>query len=260
MASKERSTNVYSVSGDVVKSIAVPPAFETPFRPDMIKKAVVAAEANRRQPYGPSKGAGMRHAVSTWGKGRGVARVQRLSQGRSGAESPNNVTGRRGHPPVPEKDWSKKMNNKERILARLSALAAVGDESAVRARGHLFEGELRFPLVMEDNVQELSATADVYEALSSIGLEDDLVRAKEGRKIRAGKGTMRNRKYKTPRSLLLVVSDREAPVFKGAANILGVEVASVDSLNSSVLAPGGSPGRLTVFSESALRQIGEWRA
>ncbi len=258
MASKERSTNVYSVKGEVVRSIAVPSAFDTPYRPDIIKRAVVASEANKRQAYGPSKRAGMRHAVSTWGKGRGVARVQRLSQGRNAAESPNNVTGRRAHPPVPEKDWSKKVNQKERMLARLSALAAVGDEEAVRARGHLFEGELRFPLVMEDSIQDLAATSDVVEALASIGLDDDLRRAKEGRKIRPGKGTMRNRKYRTPRSLLLVVSEKDAPVFRGAANLLGVEVTAVESLNSSVLAPGGSPGRLTVFSESALKRIGEW--
>ncbi len=258
MASKERSTNIYSVSGDVVGSIAIPIAFDTPYRPDIIKKAVVASDANKRQAYGPSKKAGMRHAVSTWGKGRGVARVQRMSQGRMATESPNNVTGRRAHPPVPEKDWSKKVNQKERLLARLSALAAVGNEETVKARGHLFEGELRFPLVMEDAVQDLSATSEVVNALSSIGLDGDLRRAKEGRKIRAGKGTMRNRKYKTPRSLLLVVSEKDVPVFKGAANLLGVEVSAVESLNSSVLAPGGSPGRLTVFSESALKKIGEW--
>lgn len=258
MANKERSTNVYSVSGEVVRSIAVPSVFDTPFRPDIIKKAVVASDANKRQAYGPSKRAGMRHAVSTWGKGRGVARVQRMSQGRLATESPNNVTGRRAHPPVPEKDWSKKMNQKERLLARFSALAAVADEETVKARGHLVEGDLRFPLVMEDSLQDLSATSEVFEALASIGLDDDLKRAKDGRKIRAGKGTMRNRKYRNPRSLLLVVSERDAPVFKGAANLLGVEVAAVDTLNSSLLAPGGDPGRLTVFSESALKKIGEW--
>ena len=30
----------------------------------------------QRQPYGSEAGAGIRHSVSTWGKGRGVARVQ----------------------------------------------------------------------------------------------------------------------------------------------------------------------------------------
>ena len=65
------------------------------YRPDVIRKAVVAEEANKRQPYGSKPGAGIRHSVSTWGKGRGVARVQRLTQGAKAAESPNNV----GRPP-----------------------------------------------------------------------------------------------------------------------------------------------------------------
>ncbi len=258
MATKQRTTNVYSVNGEVVKSVPVPAVFETQFRPDLIKKAVVAAEANRRQAYGPAARAGMRHSVSTWGKGRGVSRVQRLKDGRKGAQSPNNVSGRRAHPPKPEKDWSKKMNQKERTLARLSALAAVGSEEAVRDRGHQFSDGVSFPVVVEDRMQELISTQEVYAALASIGLDYDMDRAKDGRKIRAGRGTMRNRKYRTPRSILLVVSERDLPLFKGAANLPGVEVEVVSALNSDVLAPGGDPGRLTVFSESALNAIGGW--
>ncbi|HIJ00908.1 MAG: large subunit ribosomal protein L4e [Candidatus Methanomethylophilaceae archaeon] len=258
MVSNERTTNVYSVSGEVVKSMAVPKVFDTPFRPDVIKKAVVAADANKRQPYGPAKTAGMRHAVSTWGKGRGVARVQRLSQGRTAAESPNNVGGRRAHPPVPEKDWSKKVNKKELALARKSALAAVVDESIVRSRGHRFDEGLTLPLVVEDDIQDMLSTAEVYEAIVSLGLKDDIIRAKDGRKVRAGRGKMRGRRHRNPRSLLLVVSDKELPIFKGAANLLGVEVAAVDSLNASLLAPGGLPGRLTVFTESAMKKIEGW--
>jgi len=258
MASKQRTTNVYSLTGEVVKSVPVPAAFETQFRPDMIKRAVVAAEANRRQAYGPGARSGMRHSVSTWGKGRGVSRVQRLKSGRKGAQSPNNVSGRRAHPPKPERDWSKKVNQKERIFARLSALAATGNEEAVRDRGHLFSEGVSFPVVMEDGFQELMSTQEVYAALTSLGLDFDMERAKDGRKIRAGKGTMRNRKYRIPRSILLVVAERDMPLFKGAANLPGVEVEVVSALNSDVLAPGGDPGRLTVYSESALAVIGGW--
>ena len=129
-------TNVYSVKGDVAGKIDVPAAFETPYRPDLIKKAVLAAAANGRQPYGPGARSGMRHSVSTWGKGRGTARVQRIHDGSKATESPNNVSGRRAHPPVPEKNWSLKVNQKERVLARKSALAATGCVACVKARGH----------------------------------------------------------------------------------------------------------------------------
>ncbi|MCD6383264.1 MAG: 50S ribosomal protein L4, partial [Thermoplasmata archaeon] len=139
---------VYDLKGKAVKEITLPEVFNTPYRPDVIHRAVVAAQANRRQPYGPSPMAGMRHAVSTWGKGRGVARVQRLTQGRRAAESPNNVGGRRAHPPRVEKDWSKKINKKERILAIRSALAATKVRDLVMARGHRVPDDRTLPVVV----------------------------------------------------------------------------------------------------------------
>ncbi|MCL1978851.1 MAG: 50S ribosomal protein L4, partial [Methanomassiliicoccaceae archaeon] len=79
-----------------------------------------------------------------------------------------------------------------------------------------------------------------------------------GRKIRAGRGKMRNRRYRTPVSVLIVVSERDAPVFKGASNLPGVNVETVDTLNASILAPGGDAGRLTVYTRSAISKMGEW--
>lgn len=250
--------NVYSLKGEVVKKVALPPVFTTPFRPDVIRRVVSAFEANRRQPYGPSKLAGMRHAVSTWGKGRGVARVQRLTQGRRAAESPNNVGGRRAHPPVPEKNLHKKVNEKERRLAKFSALAATADENKVAGRGHLFSEGVSLPVVVEDEIERISTTREVIEALRSLGLEDDIIRAKNGKHVRAGRGKMRGRRYRKPKSLLIVVSEESVPLSKSAGNLPGVDVVSPRSLNASVLAPGGDPGRLTVLSESALKMMEEW--
>jgi large subunit ribosomal protein L4e len=253
-----KQTNVYAVNGKVSKKVDVPKVFETPFRPDVIKRAVVATASNKRQPYGPAPDAGIKHSVSTWGKGRGVARVQRLKAGRKATESPNNVSGRRAHPPLPERIWEKKVNQKERLLARLSAIAATGDADIVRTRGHQFEDTVSFPIIVEDKIQDLATTAEIVDVLEKIGLGYDLDRAKDGRKIRAGKGKMRNRRYRTPVSILLVVTDDERPLFLGASNLPGVEVAAVGGLNASILAPGGDPGRLTVFSESAIAKMGEW--
>ncbi len=251
-------TNVYSVKGDVAGKIDVPAAFETPYRPDLIKKAVLAAAANGRQPYGPGARSGMRHSVSTWGKGRGTARVQRIHDGSKATESPNNVSGRRAHPPVPEKNWSLKVNQKERVLARKSALAATGCAACVKARGHQFDDAVSFPIVVEDDVQDIKATSEVYDLFEKIGIAYDVDRAKDGTKIRAGRGKMRNRKYRTPVSVLLVVTEKEAPVIKGAANLPGVQVETVNSINAAVLAPGGDAGRLTVYTKSAIAKIGEW--
>ena len=254
----DNNVNVYSLKGEVLRTQPLPGVFTTQFRPDVIKRAVVAEEANRRQPYGPKPGAGTRHSVSTWGKGRGVARVQRLSQGAKAAESPNNVGGRRAHPPRVEKDWGLKVNRKERLLARLSALAATADVEKVRARGHRFEETLTLPVVIEDRLEEVQSTSEVLEVLRTIGLGDDVIRSKDGVRVRAGRGKMRGRRYRMPRGLLIVVSSHEVALVKGARNLPGVEVAYAEKLSSSLLAPGGLPGRLTVFSESAFNKVGGW--
>lgn len=251
-------TNVYSVKGEVSGTVDVPEAFSTQYRPDIIKKAVHAAAANGRQPYGSAPRAGMRHSVSTWGKGRGVSRVQRFKDGKRATQSPNNVTGRRAHPPKVEKIWDQKVNKKELGIARRSALAATACAECVRKRGHQFDDSVSFPIVVEDDFQNIGRTADINAIFDAIGIGYDVERAKEGRKIRAGRGKMRNRKYRTPVSVLIVVSDRDAPVFKSAANLPGVEVETVNTLNTGLLAPGGDAGRLAVYTKSAIAQIGEW--
>ena len=98
-----RQTNIYLVNGKVSKKVDVPKVFDTPYRPDIIKRAVTATASNKRQPYGPAPDAGIKHSVSTWGKGRGTARVQRIKAGRKATESPNNVS-KKGAPASPGKD------------------------------------------------------------------------------------------------------------------------------------------------------------
>ncbi len=254
------TTNVYGVNGGVAGTVEVPEAFTTPYRPDIIKKAVLAAAANGRQPYGPGARSGMRHAVSFRGKGTGSARNQRIHGLGKAGESPNNVSGRRAHPPVPERIWAQKINKKEAKIARASALAATGCADCVKARGHQFDDSVSFPIVVEGALNDVKATSEVIEVLEKIGVGYDLDRAKEGRKIRAGRGTMRNRKYRTPVSVLIVVADdeRNAPIFKSAANIPGVTVEEVKTLNTSILAPGGDAGRLTVYTKAAIDAIGGW--
>ena len=231
------TTNVYAVNGGVAGTVEVPAAFTTPYRPDIIKKAVLAAAANGRQPYGPGARSGMRHAVSFRGKGTGSARNQRIHGLGKAGESPNNVSGRRAHPPVPERIWAQKINKKEAKIARASALAATGCADCVKARGHQFDDSVSFPIVVEDALNEVKATSEVIEILEKIGVGYDLDRAKDGRKIRAGRGTMRNRKYRTPVSVLLVVADdeRNAPIFKSAANIPGVTVEEIKLYFNSFL-------------------------
>src|SRR5207244_2888385 len=57
------SVHVYSLDGNVVKTVELPGVFRSDIRVDLIRRAVTAFQANRRQPYGPGPQSGMRHSV-----------------------------------------------------------------------------------------------------------------------------------------------------------------------------------------------------
>jgi large subunit ribosomal protein L4e len=255
--SKPDKVNLYSIDGKSQKKIELPKVFHEDVRTDLIRRAVTAAQANRRQPYGPNPGSGMSHASSTWGKGRGVSRVQMMSQGRTGVESPGNVGGRRAHPPRPEKDWSKKMNKKERQRARNSALSATSEPELIINRGHKFKKKMTVPVIVENTIEEIKTTKKALRTLKRLGVMEDLERAKSGIHVRAGRGTMRGRRYKSPKSLLIIVKDAEKAK-RGFGNLTGVDITTPAHLNPELLAPGGLPGRLTLISQGALKQLEGW--
>lgn len=250
-------TIVYDIEGNSKKEIELPNTFNEEIRLDLIRKAINVSRANRRQPYGPNLKSGMRHAVSTWGKGRGVSRVQRITGGRTGAQSPGTVGGRRAHPPKVEKNWKKKLNKKEKKKAKLSALSATTNKLIVRNRGHKFDKKLELPIILEDSFEEIKEIKKVIAVLEKIGVYEDVQRAKNGRHIRAGKGKMRGRKYKTPKSLLIVCKKRG--IEKGANNLVGLDIIEPKDINTEYLAPGGDIGRLTIFTESAIKEMEEWK-
>jgi len=258
---EEGRVHVYSLGGDVVKTVDLPTVFRGYIRTDLIRRAVTAAQANRRQAYGSKPRAGLRHSVRWSGKGQGVSRVPRIRGTMTGAQAPGTVGGRRAHPPRPEKVWSKKVNENERRMARNAAIAALKETSIVLARGHRFKDELSLPVVVEDGIETLTpesgATQEGVKILETIGVFPDVDRAKEGRHVRAGRGKMRGRRYRQPTSLLVVVKN-PTNVRRLFGNLPGVDVVSPSALNAEILAPGGDPGRLTMFSEGALEVLRGW--
>jgi large subunit ribosomal protein L4e len=252
-----KKVNLYTITGTVESEVTLPAVFDSALRPDLIRKAVNAARANRRQAYGPNPRSGMRHSVETAGKGQGISRVQRLKSGRNAAESPNNVGGRRAHPPKPWAIWSEKINKKERAKARYSAMAATANMDLVISRGHMFNRKITLPVVVSDNFEKIQKTKKVIDSLDSLGVYNDVVRAKEGTHIRAGRGKMRGRRFRVPRGILIIVSEKGS-LSKAARNLPGVEIRVPGEINTEVLAPGGDPGRLALITQSALKQIGGW--
>jgi large subunit ribosomal protein L4e len=145
----------------------------------------------------------------------------------------------------------RRINKKEKQKALASAMAATVCEEVVRARGHVFSTQV--PVILEDRFEELKKTSEVIPVLEAAGVLEDVERAKVSRKVRAGRGKMRGRRYKQRKSLLIVTGN--TPLI-AAGNLAGVDVATVDQLNCELLAPGTHPGRLTVWTESAITRLG----
>ena len=268
-----RLQEVYDIDVELGKKMSLPESFSSEIRTDLVKLAVASARANRRQAYGsnPHVGkrkpmSGMKHSVEWWGKGRGVSRIMRRTGQRRGAQNPHTLGGRRAHGPKVEKDWSRKLNRNERRLARNSALTATTDVDMVSNRGHRFAEEIStLPIILgeySENGEKIDieafnlsgGTRKVNAIFEALGLGDDLRRARDGRKIRAGKATMRGRVHKTPKSILLVVANKDG-LAKAARNLPGVDVVAAKDLSAEHLAPGGDLGRLTVFTKTAVEAL-----
>ncbi len=241
---------VKTLDGGVTKSIDLPEIFSEAYRPDLIKKAVMALQSTRRQPHGTYPYAGICSSAVGWGSGRGASHVPRLKNGSRAAKVPQAKGGREAHPPKVEKVLIKEINQKEKQKAFRSAVAASINEELVKGRGHLYEGAV--PVVLEDKFETLGLTKDVITALTTAGVYNDIVRAKDSKKVRAGRGKMRGRRFKQRKSLLIVTAEK--PLL-AARNLSGVDVVTVDQLNVEHLAPGMQAGRLTVWTESALVRL-----
>ena len=92
----------------------------------------------------------------------------------------------------------------------------------------------------------LSHTSWRTIALLQFGLLSSQV--KDSKKIRAGKGKMRNRRYVQRRGPL-VIYDKSEGINRAFRNLPGVETACVDRLNLLTLAPGGHIGRFCVWTQ-----------
>ena len=252
---------VYSLEGKVTGEMELPEIFGEDFRPDLIKRAVLSAQSARIQPWGTDPMAGKRTTAKSFGAGRGAAMVPRVKgsrhpAGSKGAFVPQTTGGRKAHPPRTARIIHEKINKKERKLAIRSAIAATTNQELVEARGHQIDNVPQIPFVVDDELCGVKKTSETREIFKNLGIMDDVVRAKNGRKIRAGRGKTRGRKYKTPKGPLLVVGEDKG-ISLGARNHPGVDVVVVDNLNAELLAPGTHPGRLTVYTKSAIEKLGD---
>jgi len=253
----KRTVKVFNLEGKSTRKMKLPPVFATPLRPDVIKRAVLAIQSSRFQPQGRDPMAGKRTSAESRGTGFAMARIPRL-KGQSGraAFAPGTVGGRQSHPPVSEKKIARRIPKKEKRLALLSAIAATASKETVAARGHSIVDVPEIPLVVTNDLEALKKTREVEETLIRLGVLSDIYRVEESRKVRAGRGKSRGRKIKQAVGPLIVVAEDKG-IMEAARNIPGVDVARVGNLNAEMLAPGTHPGRLTIWTDSALERLNE---
>ncbi len=208
-----------------------------------------------RQKYGSSPLAGKRRVGHTTKPGLGISRMPRLSGGSRVVGISSAVGGKSAHSPRSTKNMYVKINENERKIARFSAIALTASVKAVQERGHKVNSEIALPIVVDDSISKIKKTKDAISLMKALGVYDDILRAKEGKHIRAGRGKMRGRRYKMPKSVLIVsVNKDDLSAFK---SLPGVDTASPDSLSLKKLAPGGNGGRLTIYTKSALQTMTE---
>ncbi len=246
------SVNVIGVDGKTAGNVPVPPVFNTPLRLDVISKAVLAEQSHSFQRQGRNPMAGKRTTAEGFGVGRGISRVPRIGghgplSGQA-AFAPGTRGGRLAFPPVSMADPVKSINRKERRFALRSALAASASASIVKKRGHRFEEEVMFPLVVSDAIEKITKTSEARKILFSLGLSEDVARVEKSRQTLRGRTT-----HKV--GPLIVVGEYQG-AHRAFRNFDGVDVVRAQDLSVENLAPGTHPGRLTVWSESAFKWIG----
>ena len=253
------TVSVYSASSEAVSgSSSMPAVFTAPIRDDLVQFCHSNMAKNRRQGHAVYWHAGHEHSAESWGTGRAVARIPRISGSgthRSGQGAFGNMC-RKGRMFAPLKLWRKwhrKVNTNQKRNAVASALAAAACGPLVMARGHKIDDVPELPLVVDSLNDDKTST--LLKSLGNLGVSGDLSRVRSSKKLRAGSGKMRNSRFTLRKGPLIVYGDGNSAVKSAARNLPGVDTCNVSRLNLLQLAPGGHLGRLVVFTKDAFEQL-----
>ncbi len=253
--------DVFNTTGEKIKTIDLPNHFSEEIRLDVIRKSALSVRNSLRQAYGAYERAGKRYKAKLSRRrrdyktsyGHGMSRVPRKTvwhRGRQfgwvGTEAPGTTGGRRAHPPKPGRDWTQKINKKERKKAIRSAISASINKELLLKNGFSYSNSL--PIIIDD-LENITKTKELFNLFKKIGLEKDLQRLE--RTIRPGRGKSRGRPYKSKIGPLVIVSKEN----KTIDNLEGFNSCLVNNLNSLLLAPSLIPGRLTIWSLDSINRL-----
>jgi len=245
---------------EVVGNHPLPGVFTAPIRLDIVHFVHSNLAKNTRQAHGVDPKAGMRHSAESWGTGRAVARIPRVSgsgTSRNGQGAFGNMC-RKGRMFAPLKTWRRwhrKVNLKQRRHAVASALAASALVPLVLARGHRIEKAPLIPLVVDDKLEGVEKTKEAVAFLKRVGVYDDVAKVIDSKTTRSGVGKTRSHHYKIRKGPLFVYHGESRKLAQAVRNIPGVEIVNVNRLNLRQLAPGGQIGRLIIWTQSAFKAL-----
>jgi large subunit ribosomal protein L4e len=245
---------------EVVGNHPLPGVFTAPIRLDIVHFVHSNLSKNTRQAHGVDPKAGMRHSAESWGTGRAVARIPRISgsgTSRNGQGAFGNMC-RKGRMFAPLKTWRRwhrKVNLKQRRHAVASALAASALVPLVFARGHRIEHAPLIPLVVDDKLEGVEKTKEAVAFLKKVGVYNDVAKVIDSKTTRSGVGKSRSKHYKIRKGPLFVYHGESRKLAQAVRNIPGVEIVNVSRLNLRQLAPGGQIGRLIIWTQSAFKAL-----
>ncbi|KAI9220869.1 ribosomal protein L4 domain-containing protein [Blastocladiella britannica] len=257
MSTARPVVNVYG--GAKASSLPLPAVFSAPIRPDVVAAVYKNVAKNKRQAYAVSVKAGHQTSAESWGTGRAVARIPRVGGSgthRAGQAAFGNMCrgGRMFAPTKVWRRWHVRTNVNEKRFAVVSALAASALPALVMARGHRIERISEVPLVIDDAAESLTKTKDAVTLLRKLRAYDDVKKVIHSKKLRAGLGKLRNRRF-TQRRGPLVVYGNDNGIVRAFRNLPGLELAHVSRLNLLQLAPGSHLGRFVIWTASAFAQL-----
>jgi len=262
MATARPVVSVYQFDtpSEKAETVPMPQVLMSPLRPDLVRYIHTNVSKNKRQAISVGAKVGYETAAESWGTGRAVARVPRAPGGgthRAGQGAFGNMCRGGGmfNPTKTWRRWHRRVNVTQKRHAVATALAASSLPPLVMARGHRIGGVSELPLVVSDGLESVSKTKQAIESLKKLGCAEELQRVVDSKKVRSGKGKMRNRRY-TMRKGPLVIYSEDNGIVRAMRNIPGVETANVARLNLLKLAPGGNFGRFVIWTKGAFKKLG----
>ncbi|MFP4401731.1 MAG: 50S ribosomal protein L4 [Candidatus Nanoarchaeia archaeon] len=241
----------------------------TYIRDDIFKKAVLVESSWGKQSYGSDPQAGKKQVIhlsrrrrkSRTTYGRSMSRIPRKvmwSRGTQfsfkGAFGSMTTGGRRAHAPKAQKNIFRNISNKEWMRALESGLSASFNSQRIASLGQRVPQT--YPFMLDNSVETITKTKDAQAMCKQLGLEEEIERTSIV-KIRAGRGTMRNRRYRVKRGPLFVVSSIDAPLFKAIRNIKGFDVITPEFLLVQDFGMNDKPGRMVIFTQAGYEQFKE---